>query len=106
MNTPTPDFIVLHDGDNVATALRTVPAHTPGRVAGHAGELPPIAPTSEIALGHKIATRPIAAGELVVKHGYPIGRATAAIAAGAHVHTHNVVSLSRETDVALGEEGA
>ncbi len=40
--------------------------------------------------GHKYALRPIAAGENIIKYGMPIGRATVAIAAGEHVHTHNV----------------
>jgi altronate hydrolase len=41
-------------------------------------------------LGHKIALRAIAAGEEVLKYGAPIGRATADIPAGAHVHLHNL----------------
>jgi hypothetical protein len=45
-----------------------------------------------IALCHKFALRPIAAGEQVVKYGEPIGRAQYAIAAGEHVHTHNLAS--------------
>ena len=104
--TASPDLIVLHDGDNVATALRTVPAGTPARVAGAHGPLPDLTPAVEIRLGHKAALRPIATGELVIKHGHPIGRATAAIAAGEHVHVHNVVSLSRETDPLPAGEGA
>jgi hypothetical protein len=48
--------------------------------------------------------RPIAEGDLVTKHGRPIGRATADIEAGDHVHIHNVISLSRETDLISQEE--
>ena len=40
--------------------------------------------------GHKYALRPIAEGENVIKYGMPIGRATAGIGAGEHVHVHNV----------------
>lgn len=40
--------------------------------------------------GHKYALRPIAAGEQVIKYGFPIGFATELIAEGAHVHTHNL----------------
>jgi altronate hydrolase len=43
-----------------------------------------------IPAGHKIATRAIAQGEPVLKYGQVIGAATAAIAAGDHVHTHNL----------------
>lgn len=95
----SPDFIVLHDADNVATAMRDVEAGGPAGVAGAHGGLPGITPATSIPLGHKIATRDIASGDLVVKHVHPIGRATVAIAAGEHVHVHNVTSLSRETDI-------
>ena len=40
--------------------------------------------------GHKYALRAIAAGENVIKYGMPIGHATKDIAAGEHVHVHNV----------------
>ncbi|MCQ2390371.1 MAG: altronate dehydratase family protein, partial [Kiritimatiellae bacterium] len=40
--------------------------------------------------GHKYALRAIAAGENVIKYGMPIGHATKTIAAGEHVHVHNV----------------
>ncbi|QBX34969.1 altronate dehydratase [Paracoccus liaowanqingii] len=39
--------------------------------------------------GHKIARRAIAQGAAVVKYGQTIGYATAPIAAGDHVHSHN-----------------
>ena len=42
--------------------------------------------------GHKIALRPIRAGDQVRKYGWPIGRARRAIARGAHVHTHNLAT--------------
>ncbi len=42
--------------------------------------------------GHKYAVRPIACGENVIKYGMPIGHATADIAAGEHVHVHNVAT--------------
>ena len=40
--------------------------------------------------GHKYARRDIAEGENVIKYGMPIGHATRAIAAGEHVHVHNL----------------
>jgi len=40
--------------------------------------------------GHKYALRDIAAGEQIIKYGYPIGIATEAIAKGEHVHSHNM----------------
>ncbi len=44
----------------------------------------------DIPFGHKIAIRPIAEGEDVVKYGYSIGVATRNIAVGEHVHSHNM----------------
>src|SRR6185437_3615315 len=38
----------------------------------------------------------IAAGQQVLKYGQPIGIATQSIAAGEHIHEHNLRSLSRE----------
>lgn len=43
-----------------------------------------------IPAGHKMALQPIALGEPVIKYGFPIGIATADIAAGDWVHDHNV----------------
>ena len=76
-----PLFLRIHPTDNVAVALRPADlgADFEGAVA-----------TEPIPAGHKLALRPIAVGEAVVKYGYPIGVATAPIAAGAHVHCHNV----------------
>lgn len=41
--------------------------------------------------GHKIAVKPIRAGETITKYGYPIGVAACDIAPGQHVHIHNVL---------------
>lgn len=46
----------------------------------------------DIPLAHKIARRAIAAGEKILKYGAPIGVATQGIAAGCHVHVHNIMS--------------
>jgi hypothetical protein len=42
-----------------------------------------------VPFGHKVALRPIAEGEAVVKYGVKIGVATQPIPAGGHVHVHN-----------------
>jgi altronate dehydratase len=42
-----------------------------------------------VPFGHKVALRPIAEGEAVVKYGVEIGVATQPIPAGGHVHVHN-----------------
>ena len=56
--------------------------------------------------GHKVALASIGTGEEVIKYGSPIGRATTDIAAGAHVHTHNVASSRGRGDLGRPEERA
>ena len=51
-----------------------------------------IAVAAALGIGHKIAARAITMGEKIVKYGAPIGSATRDIAAGEHVHTHNLQS--------------
>ena len=86
MTTPRP-AIVLDPGDNVATALVPLAA---GQTVG-VGETT-VALAVDIPRGHKFALRAIAQDEPVVKYGQPIGRATAPIEPGQHVHVHNVAS--------------
>lgn len=46
----------------------------------------------DLGLGQKIAGVALAPGDKVLKYGAPIGSATAPIAPGDHVHTHNLKS--------------
>lgn len=88
----------LHPNDNVVIAARPL---AEGEILPMRG----VSPIEPIPLGHKLATRPIARGEAVLKYGQVIGSATADIAAGAHVHVHNVaVSAERASaNAALAE---
>jgi len=45
---------------------------------------------SDIPIGHKLAIRPLVAGDTVIKYGVDIGRTIAPIALGEHLHVHNV----------------
>ena len=45
-----------------------------------------------IPFAHKVAVKPIPQGQPVYKYGEPIGLATADIAEGELVHTHNLKS--------------
>ena len=45
---------------------------------------------SDIPIGHKLAIRPIAEGDTVIKYGVDIGKAVAAIGPGEHAHVHNI----------------
>jgi altronate hydrolase len=82
-----PPAVRIHPDDDVAVALKPLSAGErvlAGGVAVVAGQAVPA--------GHKIALRPIAAGEKVRRYGWPIGHATRDIAAGEHVHSHNLAT--------------
>ena len=83
--------IIIHEKDNVATALVPLAAGS-SLVVDIGGNAERLRILADIPAGHKVALRPIGAGEKVVKYGEPIGQASAAIAAGEHVHVHNVTS--------------
>ncbi|MCS6852636.1 MAG: altronate dehydratase family protein [Gemmataceae bacterium] len=89
----------LRPEDNVAIASRPLPA---GLEIDHAGKTLLLA--DRIGLGHKLALRPIRAGEAVLKYGQVIGFASQDIAAGAHVHVHNVRADLFERDYAFGRD--
>lgn len=44
----------------------------------------------DIPIGHKLAITDLAEGDTVIKYGTDIGRVTAPIGVGEHVHVHNV----------------
>ena len=82
----TEQLLVLSEGDDVAITLGEVPA---GASLDAPGGAPLTAPRG-IPRGHKVALRTLAEGTLVTKYGHVIGVATADIAAGEHVHVHNL----------------
>ncbi len=85
-----PDFIHIHPEDNVAVALRPIPAGT---------VFEGVAANTDIPQGHKMALKPLCENESVVKYGFSIGHATAPIAPGDWVHTHNMkTNLSGELE--------
>ncbi len=45
---------------------------------------------SDIPIGHKLAIKPLAANDTVIKYGVDIGRTIAPIKVGEHLHVHNV----------------
>lgn len=87
------DFIVHGREDNVGVLVRD----------GRAGEqltgwnmetdaTLSVALGVDIPLGHKVALTAIPAGSQVIKYNVPIGKATADIQPGEHVHVHNLKS--------------
>lgn len=83
----SPGALRLAEADNVGVAVLSLDPGAP--LPGGAAASAPIPP------GHKVALRPIRAGEPVIKYGQPIGVASHVIAPGDHVHTHNLAYQGR-----------
>jgi altronate dehydratase len=90
--------IVISAEDNVATALEALEV---GQTIQAGGATVQVA--EAIPRGHKIALLAIRAGTVIMKYGSPIGHASSDIAAGAHVHIHNVSSDRGRGDLAPPE---
>jgi altronate hydrolase len=91
-----PDALRVHPQDDVLVALRDL---QPGETVRCASDA--IVARTAVPRGHKIAVSALAAGSLVRKYGWPIGRATRDIAQGEHVHTHNLATtLTGHSDYA------
>lgn len=87
-----PDLFRVDPRDGVATALRDLPAGTSVEIGDAAVTL-----SESVPFGHKVALAAVDPGEPVLKFGFPIGVATAAIRPGDWVHTHNVATALRSS---------
>lgn len=97
MTAMTTQAIRLHPQDNVLIALRDLVA----------GEVLPdlsVPLASPVPRGHKIALEPVALGANVIRYGQIIGMATQPIAAGAHVHVHNLGMGAHDQDYAFSTD--
>jgi altronate hydrolase len=82
-----PLVIRIQEEDNVAVALETLEA---GREITLGDETFPL--TTDVPAGHKFSLCPLAAGDEVVKYGFPIGHVTSDVGRGAWVHSHNLAT--------------
>jgi hypothetical protein len=82
-----PPFLLLHASDNILIAARHIAA---GEVLPMDGGT--ICPGADVPIGHKLARTALPAGEKVMRYGAPIGSLTQPVAAGDHVHLHNLQS--------------
>lgn len=92
-------MVVMGAGDNVATCLLALRAGETAALTIN-GTQSSVAVRGDIPFGHKIALVDIAAGDNVLKYAEVIGVASRAIAAGEHVHVHNVESVRARGDKA------
>ena len=91
-------ILKLDPGDDVGVATRAL----------RAGEtFDGLVIIENIPSGHKVATHALATGAIVRKYGQAIGKASASIAAGEHVHVHNLTasqSARAESRTSRGSE--
>ncbi len=92
----------VHDDDNVATIFGDAAQGDTVEVRDKKGRQQEIATLGAIPYGHKLAVKPIAKGEIILKYGEEIGMATQDIATGAHVHVHNLDSMRGRGDLPDG----
>ncbi len=93
--------LIINCEDNVAVLTEDAVKGEEIVCRGSGSELSLFA-ACDIPVYHKVAVRDIPKGSRVLKYGEVIGIANADIAAGEHVHTHNVESAGR-TDTAGSE---
>jgi altronate hydrolase len=98
---PQENVLLLHPDDDVAIAKADLPsgkkllAHSPRSAA-------PFQTQQPIPSGHKVALHAVAASQPVRRYGQVIGFATQPIAAGEHVHTHNLAATDFDREYAFG----
>ena len=83
------NHVRLDTSDNVATAIRSLEAGV---------DVDGVLTAAMVPRGHKVATTAIPKGEAIRKYAQVIGYAAQDIAAGDHVHTHNVEFRNTEAD--------
>lgn len=78
-------FIKINPADNVAVAISDVAAGETVNIDGHEIEV-----KSDIPAGHKMVLEDIAAGENIMKYGFPTGHTTEAVPQGGLVDHNNI----------------
>lgn len=86
----------LHAADDLAIALTPLHARRTIQAEGWSVQL-----STDVPFGHKFALHPIAVGATVRRYGQIIGFATQPIAAGEHIHSHNLAVGAMELDYAF-----
>jgi (2R)-sulfolactate sulfo-lyase subunit alpha len=87
--------ILLHEAnDDVGVAVMDLKAGEEVGVATLEGkDVRQVVLVTDVPLGHKVAMTDIPLDQHVIEYGREIGYAAAPIAAGEHVHVHNLKSL-------------
>jgi len=86
------DFVVHDEGDSVGVVVVEgvkSGAEINGWVMDQDVEIT-ITAASDIPIGHKLAIKPLAEGDTVIKYSTDIGKVVSNIGLGEHAHVHNV----------------
>ncbi len=84
--------IVINEADNVGLAVKDLKTGDSIAISVDGTERT-VTLKDDIKFLHKFALTDIKSGDKILKYGQVIGGATRDIAAGEHVHTHNIKSL-------------
>lgn len=87
------NLIKINKKDNVAVLLKDFESGSRIKFGKNILEF-----NGEISIGHKVALKDIKKGEIVVKYGFPIGRAIQDIKIGNWVHSHNLETALKEKE--------
>lgn len=99
------DCIMLHPEDNVATVIKKTSGGDILTIANaQMEEIGEITAADNIPFAHKISLADLRTGEVIVKYGEVIGKASADIARGSYVHIHNVISIEGAEKIVGGKE--
>lgn len=90
-----PLVLLLHPDDDLLVALGDLPQGA--RLEAHG-----LTCREAIPAGHKVARRDLAQGQTVRKYGQIIGAASQDVAAGEHLHSHNLHFEQFSRDLAIG----
>ena len=85
-------FVVHEEGDSVGVVV-VEGVKTGDELTGWIMEQDKIVKVkalNDIPIGHKLAIKPLAEKDTVIKYGVDVGRVVAPIPTGAHLHVHNV----------------
>lgn len=89
---PTPHFLVHSPKDNVGVIV--VEGLKSGTemlgVITEIDKTMTLKANADIPIGHKVALKPLKAGDTVIKYGEDIGKVVGDIGVGEHVHVHNL----------------
>ena len=86
------EFVVHDEGDSVGVVVVEgvkSGAELTGWVMDQDKEIK-FKASSDIPIGHKLAIKPLNAGDTVIKYGTDIGKVVADIGLGEHAHVHNI----------------